>query len=347
MGGMPASPSAPLSRRPVALLFPGQGAQQARMAAGLYEHEQSAAFTAVMDAAFGLLGDDGPRVRADWLAPGPADLLDDVTRAQPLLYAIGCALGRLVESWGIEPAALLGHSAGEMVAATMAGVLAFEDAIRLMRDRMRIFADSPPGGMLAVAASPGELAPYLSGEVALAAVNGPRQALLAGPGRPLAAAERQLRADGVTCRRARARQAFHSPAVADAVARSASGWAATPLRAPERTVYSACLGGILPDGQARDPGFWASQAGRPVLFGPTLDRLLRDGDFLLVEAGPGQGLSALARRHRQVAAGRSAVTAMLPARAGDPAEDRAAARAAAERLRAEGYQIARPAAPAA
>ena len=104
--------------RQVALLIPGQGAQQPMMAAGLYGY--SGVFTEVMDAAFGLLGSEGARIRADWLLPGAPEKLDDVTRAQPLLYAMGCALGRLVESWGIEPAALLGHSVGEMVAATLA-----------------------------------------------------------------------------------------------------------------------------------------------------------------------------------------------------------------------------------
>jgi acyl transferase domain-containing protein len=307
------------------------------MAAGLYGYCD--VFTDVMDSAFGLLGGDGARIRADWLRPGPADSLDDVTRAQPLLYAVCYALGRLVESWGIEPAALLGHSVGEMVAATLAGVLDFDDAMRLMRDRMRFFADTPPGGMLAVAASSGQAAGYLSGDVAIAAVNGPRQVLLAGPAGQLADVQRRLQADGVTCRQARARQAFHSPAVADAVARSAGGWQATPLRAPRRRLYSAYLGDVLPAERARDPRFWARQPAEPVLFGPTLDRLLGHGDFLLVEAGPGQGLSALARRHPAVTAGRSAVTAMLPARAGDPGDDRRAVCGAADRIRAEGYGI--------
>ncbi len=177
----------------------------------------------------------------------------------------------------------------------------------------------------------------MTGQVVIAAVNGPRQVLLAGPAGQLATVHQRLRADGVTCRRARARQAFHSPAVADAVARSAAGWDVTPLHAPRGTIYSAYLGGILPADRACDPRFWAGQPAEPVLFGPTLDRLLRSGDFLVIEAGPGQGLSALARRHPAVTSGRSAVTAMLPARAGDAGKDRRAVLAAAARLRAEGY----------
>ena len=89
--------------RPIALLFPGQGAQQLGMAAGLYGHSE--VFTDVMDAAFRHLDRDGDgvgsRIRDEWLHGGSPEMLDDVTRAQPLLYAVGCALGRLVESWGI------------------------------------------------------------------------------------------------------------------------------------------------------------------------------------------------------------------------------------------------------
>jgi len=327
----------PTAPRPVVLLFPGQGAQQPRMAAGLYGSLD--VFTDVMDTAFSLLGDDGPPIRADWLAPGSPEALDDVTRAQPLLYAVGYALGRVVESWGIEPSAMLGHSVGELVAATLAGVLDFGDGMRLMRDRMLVFADTPPGGMLAVAASAAQAAAYLSGQVAIAAVNGPRQVLLAGPADQLGVVERRLRADQVTCRMAKARQAFHSPAVADATARSAAGWAATRLRTPRRTVYSAYLGDVLSDERARDPRFWAGQPAEPVLFGPTLDRLLGRGDVLLVEAGPGQGLSALARRHPAVAAGRSAVLPMLPVRAGNAAEDRHSVATTAAHLRAEGHGL--------
>src|SRR5437764_1349770 len=101
--------------RRVALLFPGQGSQHPRMAAGLYGHDD--VFTSVMDEAFELLGEAGPAVRADWLAGGRPELYDDVTRAQPLLYAVNYALGRVVLDWGVEPAAMLGHSVGEMVAA--------------------------------------------------------------------------------------------------------------------------------------------------------------------------------------------------------------------------------------
>jgi acyl transferase domain-containing protein len=123
--------------RTVALLFPGQGSQYPKMAAGLYGHAD--VFTSTMDQAFRALGSQGHVIRRDWLAETLTPHFDGVTRAQPLLYAIDVALGRMVLDWGVEPAAMLGHSVGELAAATLAGVLTFAEGIGLMRDRARHF----------------------------------------------------------------------------------------------------------------------------------------------------------------------------------------------------------------
>ncbi|MFJ1597416.1 acyltransferase domain-containing protein [Streptomyces sp. NPDC088261] len=295
---------------PVALMFAGQGAQHPRMAAGLYGREET--FSRWMDRSFTLFGDDGDRLRAEWLAPEPSPLYDDVSVAQPLLYAVNHALGRMVLGWGVRPVAMLGHSVGELVAATLAGVIDFADGIRLMRGRIELFAATPPGGMLAVAAAVDEVAEVLGEEVHLAALNAPRQLLLAGESAPLADAATRLTAKGLVWREVLARQAFHSPVVAPAVTASLPDWEAAPLRSPALTVYSAYTCGVLTDGEALDPRFWAEQASSTVHFAPTLSALLADHDCRLLEAGPGNSLSALARRQPTVAAGRSTVLSLLP-----------------------------------
>ncbi|WP_020673776.1 acyltransferase domain-containing protein [Amycolatopsis nigrescens] len=331
-------PGTPLGlRRPVALLFPGQGAQQVRMAAGLYRH--NAVFTDVMDTAFSLFGPEGARIRAGWLAEQADDMFDDVTVAQPLLYAVNCALGRMVLGWGLRPAALLGHSVGEMAAATLAGVFGLDDGVRLMRDRVEAFAGSAPGGMLAVAASAAEVEPYLSGDVVVGAINAGRQVMLAGPAGPLAEAGARLREAEFTCVPVKARQGFHSPMLAEAAMASTRVWAETELRPPEITLYSAYRTAVLTAEVARDVEFWAGQPAAPVHFGPTLDALLDDGDWLLLEVGPGQGLSTLARRHPAVRAGRSGIIPLSPARAPGGAADRQAALKAANRIWLEGHQL--------
>ncbi|MFI6805478.1 acyltransferase domain-containing protein [Streptomyces luteogriseus] len=307
---------------PVVLMFAGQGAQHPRMAAGLHGHDET--FTAWMDEAFRLLGPDGPRLRERWLAPAPAPEYDDVTVAQPLLYAVGHALGRMLLEHGLRPAALFGHSVGELVAATLAGVLEFADGMRLMRDRMALFADTPPGGMLAVAASVDEVADVLGPTVHLAAVNAARQLLLSGERAPLDEAARVLTGRGLVCQDVRARQAFHSPVVAPAVDASLPAWHAVRLAAPRLPLYSAYTRGLLDTDRARDPMFWARQPAETVHFAPTLTTVLDDHPgCLLVEAGPGNSLSTLARRQRAIAGRNSAVLPLLPDRTrGDEADIR-------------------------
>lgn len=290
---------------PIALLIPGQGAQHPRMAASLYGTADT--FTRTMDEAFALMGPHGSHVREQWLAQRPPPEFDDVTVAQPLLYAVGCALGRtLVDRWG-PPDALLGHSAGEMVAATLAGVFGFADGMRLMMERLPALAATEPGGMLAVAASVRDVEPLLGGDVHLAAVNAPRQLLLAGADEPLRRAMARLKADGRTVRRVPARQAFHSPLVAAASAEAGDRWTGVALRPPSVRLYSAYDAAPLTAERACDPSFWIGQPARTVRFAEALDRLLDDGDHLLVETGPGQSLTMLARRHPRVVSGGSRV----------------------------------------
>ncbi|WP_245572432.1 acyltransferase domain-containing protein [Actinokineospora enzanensis] len=317
--------------RPVVLLLPGQGAQQPRMAAGLYRHEPM--FTRHVDE---LLDRFDDRVRAAWLAdpaPGPA-VFDDLAIAQPLLFAIGHALARVVLGWGLRPAELLGYSVGEFVAATVAGVFAPATAAELLRERVERLGEATPGGMLAVLAPPDAVADLLGGGVAVGAVNAPRQTILAGPDGPLDAVAARLRERGITCRRVRARQPFHSPVIAPACAASIPAVAAVPLSAPVIPVRSAYTTRVLRPDEARDPVFWAMQPAEPVLFHPTLDTLLAR-DHLLLDIGPGQSLTSLAALHPAVRSGASGVVPLQPA-AASPVDDRAALLAAKGRLWAEG-----------
>jgi [acyl-carrier-protein] S-malonyltransferase len=326
--------------RKIALLFPGQGAQQARMAAGLYR--TCPGFTDAIDEVFDAFGRDGDVLRSDWLAERPLVGIDEVSRAQPLLFAVNYALGRMVLGWGVRPAALLGHSVGEVSAAVLAGVFRLEDAVAMLAERVAYAAVAPPGGMLAVAASAAELAHYLSGDVAIGAVNAPRQTVLAGLDEPLDEVAARLRDDGYICRRLRSNVAFHSPAAAHIADAALPSLTRMPLSAPGLPVFSAYTTRWLDAAIAQDPRFWAGHAVEPVLFWPALDALLGTEDLLLVDASPGQSLAATARRHPNVAAGRSDVVGLLPARGGNVAADRAAAGNAAARIRLEGHDTAVP-----
>ncbi|NEY31639.1 acyltransferase domain-containing protein [Streptomyces sp. PRKS01-65] len=325
------APHHPPPARRLVFTFPGQGAQHARMAAGLYGTCE--AFTATMDHAFALLP-GGAALREGWLAQTPPARFDDITCAQPLLYAVDVALGTMLTGAGLRPDALLGHSVGELAAATLAGVFTFDDGLRYLSEYVAVYRHAPPGGMLAVAAGPDEVDAHLLPGVVIGAVNAPRQVLLSAPEPALTRMETALRRAGLTCARARAAQPFHHPVMRDVAAARAGALTRLPLRAPHTTLYSARTGRELDDGTATDWRFWLGQPAEPVLFGPALRRLLSGGPHVLVEAGPGQSLTSLARRTPEVARGDSAAVALLPARAGAPEADVASVRAALERLAA-------------
>ncbi|GHE98771.1 hypothetical protein GCM10018785_73360 [Streptomyces longispororuber] len=339
-GPAPAGQGSPGRPGRVALLLPGQGAQYPRMAAGLYDVEP--VFTAAMDEVFAALGPSGRALRSHWLAEESPRSLDAAERAQPLLFAVDHALGRLVLDWGAEPVALLGHSVGEMAAAALAGVFSAADAAHLVVDRVRRVAAAPAGGMLAVAASVAQVEPYLGPDVSVGAVNAPRHTVLAGPRRALGEAAERLEAAGLTSRPVASDTAFHSPVLGPCLEGARDVVAAVPRRAPRITVYSGRTAAPLRADEAADPGFWAAQPMTPVLFWPALDALLDAPGgagaepLVLVEAGPGRTLSSIARRHPAVRRGGGCVVPLLPGRPGGAAADRAALAEAVDALRAAG-----------
>ncbi|MDC6286824.1 aminotransferase class III-fold pyridoxal phosphate-dependent enzyme, partial [Ralstonia pseudosolanacearum] len=283
---------------PVVFMFPGQGAQQVGMARELYQ--EIAAFRAVVDrcaqvlrerAGFDLIqslyGDGDPE--ASHLA------LTRTEAAQPALFVIEYALARLWMDWGMKPAALIGHSVGEYVAACLAGVFSLDDALVLVAERGRLMQSLPAGAMLSVALDEASLRAQLDGTLALAAVNGRQRCVVAGETTAVAALERRLDAQGISHRRLATSHAFHShmtepilPAFADSVAR-------LTLRAPAIPFVSNLTGAWIEPAQATDPGYWAAHLRGTVRFADGLQTLMQGGPHAWIEVGPGQTLSALAR----------------------------------------------------
>ncbi|MEU9783655.1 acyltransferase domain-containing protein [Streptomyces phaeochromogenes] len=368
-----------MERRRSVLLLPGQGAQRERMAAGLYEAREE--FTAPMDEFFGRVGTTGARLRSAWLRPAPNPELDESAVAQPLLFAVGHALGRAVGAAAEPPGLLLGHSVGELAAACLMGVFDPADIGALAAARSRALEGTGYGGMLAVAASEGQLAEELGGfgdgaavgadravagadrlavgadgiaagadgvavagvadraafaGVAVAALNGPRQTVLAGPREALAAVEQRLRDRGFLVRALRSGHAFHSPAMEGAALRfgeALAGFGPHAPRAAAGTVVSTRTGVAVTADQARDPHFWGGQLAAPVRYWPALRELLdtlgRRPGLLLLDASADRSLSAPARHHPAVRDGASEVVPLLAVGrdAGGPADARVFAEA--------------------
>jgi len=328
---------------PVVLLLPGQGAERPRMARGFYGWDP--VFTRAADEVLDLAGRGA---RTDWLAEPAARARPDAFGAERAtrihhslvqLFAVDYATAHLLAGWGVRPAALLGQGIGELVAAVLAGVLALEDAVRLVALLAEEAAELAPGGMLAVAAGLEQLRGRLADGVMVAALNGPTRTVLAGPGHALADTAERLSAAGYECLPVRAGAAYHTPHLAQACARVAERLPPVALRPPRLPLYSPSTGAVLAAGPAQDLRHWTGLAATPVRLRDALDALFADGDWACVEAGPGQGLGALVRRHPAAAVEAAQTFSTLRARPGSGADDQRAALSAAAGLWLSGHRL--------
>jgi phthiocerol/phenolphthiocerol synthesis type-I polyketide synthase E len=286
--------------RPVAFLFPGQGAQYVGMGRGLYESE--AEFRDSLDRCFEVLDDRcGLDLRSVLFADdgdaAAAEKLTATSYAQPALFSVSWATARLWMSWGIQPQVMMGHSIGEYVAACLAGTLSLEDALELVAERGRLMQGLEPGSMLAVSLPEAELSPWLTGPISLAAVNGPAMCVVAGPTPSIEALERQLTQRSVVCRRLHTSHAFHSSMMDPILEPFARRLQKAGLSAPKLPWISNVTGREITTGEATDPGYWAKHLRQAVRFGDGLQRLFAEPDLVLLEVGPGRNLSTFARQH--------------------------------------------------
>ncbi|HEX6341990.1 SDR family NAD(P)-dependent oxidoreductase [Umezawaea sp.] len=209
--------------------------------------------------------------------------------AQPAVFAVQLGLANLWRSWGITPSAVIGHSIGEVAAARVSGALSFEDAVRVIFHRSRVQQKaSGRGKMLAVGLRHGDVEGRIAahrGRVEVAALNGPESVVLAGDPDALEEIERDLRQDGVFCRVLQVSVAFHShhmDPLRDELLSSLAGITSGPSSIP---MYSTVMADVVPTG-ALDAGYWWRNVREPVLFAPTVDRLVEAGHPAFVELGP-------------------------------------------------------------
>ena len=324
--------------RPVHLLFPGQGSQQVAMARGPYQ--RIPAFARALDDWFDLLQSPDLPLRDCWLGTAGAPDITETVIAQPLLFAVESALAQLWQEAGVRPDVLLGHSIGELVAATVAGIFTPDDAAKLVLARARAMRDfAAGGGMLAVATTEAAVADLLDGTVAVSVVNEPEQTVLSGSDRDLAEVAALLAERGVSSKRLRTSGAFHTPLLrpaADAFEQVAAGVVGKPPAIP---VVSAATGRPISASEAADPAFWARQLVTPVRFADALDVLLQTDDAIVVETGPGRVLTGIARRHQRVRSGHADVVGSLPQRSGDDDADLEAMLSAAAHLWTGGHDL--------
>ncbi|KMV14801.1 type I polyketide synthase, partial [Mycobacterium heckeshornense] len=270
-------------------VFPGQGSQWLGMGKGL--HAAYPVFAEAFNSVVAELDRHLLRPLREVMWGHDENLLNTTEFAQPALFAVEVALFRLLESWGIKPDYVMGHSVGELTAAHVAGVLSLENAAVLVVARGRFMQALPAGGaMVAVQATEDEVLSLLGPDVSIAAVNAPRSVVISGAEDAVTAVADQLREQGRRVHRLAVSHAFHSPLMEPMIDEFRTVAAGLAAAQPTVPIISNLSGQVAGDDFGSAP-YWARHIREPVRFADSIRFAHSAGANRFLEVGPGGGLT--------------------------------------------------------
>ncbi len=226
-----------------------------------------------------------------------AGVLTQTFLTQPALFMVEYALARLLMSWGVEPAAMIGHSIGEYVAACLAGVFSLEDALALVAARGALIQASPRGQMLAVPLAEDEVRELLPRGLSLAVVNAPKSCVVAGPGEVVQQFQSMLADREIHSQLLQTSHAFHSEMLEPVLDEFTRRAGEVQLRAPAIPFISNVTGTWITSADATDPNYWTRHLRQTVRFADGMREMFQKPDWIFVEVGPGRILTGLAKRN--------------------------------------------------
>ncbi len=293
--------------KPVIFMFSGQGAQYVNMARELYEVDPT--FKQHIDTCAQILQ---PLLNVDIrhiLFPHEQQIeeasqqLQQTAITQPALFVIEYALAQLWQEWGVRPEAMIGHSIGEYVAATIAGVFSLEDALAVVATRGKLMQQLPSGSMLAIPLPEQQMKSWLEQQkqqdlsCQIAAINSPSACVVSGSQEAITSLQNQLSSQGIECRLLHTSHAFHSEMMEPILEPFVEAVNKVQLNPPRLRFISNVTGSWITDEQATNPSYWGQHLRQTVRFSAGISEVLEQFEGVFLEVGPGRTLSTLTRQH--------------------------------------------------
>lgn len=284
--------------REVAFMFSGQGSQYTEMGKDLYETEPL--FKKYMDEGFAILenltGESFKTIL--FSATTGSDKINETRYTQPLIFLFEYSLSRLIMSFGISPACMIGHSIGEYTAACISGIFSFEDALKLVVKRGELIYSLPRGSMISLSITAAEAEKFVDANISIAAINGPDQVVLSGNPEAIQELIDKLNALNISFVKLNTSHAFHSAMLDNILKEFENVVRKVSFGKLSHPFISNVSGKLITEAEAVSPAYWVRHMRGTVLFSEGIKNLLNlKNDYIFIEVGPGNSLTGLLKKH--------------------------------------------------